>query len=401
MLSLGLADSRAISKLNGGTERHVREILRRLSSKYKLYYLPTTHSFSDISEEQLKEVKKYAKVPSFFEYLLDKKQINFSLFRELFTFSPLAKELLSEYKKEIDSLDFIYIPHNYRLQLMSSILLSSLSRGKYGMLLITDPHNSLLERESFFACVDVWNKIWFSRKAAIEFCSVQRLQNITFLLKTLKRKPRFIGVMNRGALKYTKLPAHFNVKVLSPPHAFNSLALKYRNFDKEDYLVFLGRINTAKGANEALEVGKHVKLKMIGYQEQKFIVKQAKSSGIEVIENVSEEEKFEILSKAKALISPSHQESFSVTILESLAVGTPVITYDLPSLTSIYNFKSVFFVKEFDIKSLVNTAIEVYKMKRIEELFNDEKLEEFIKLHSSWDNVSNAVDRLITEAIQE
>ncbi|WP_256202134.1 hypothetical protein [Sulfuracidifex metallicus] len=40
-------------------------------------------------------------------------------------------------------------------------------------------------------------------------------------------------------------------------------------------------------------------------------------------------------------------------------------------------------------------------MKRIEELFNDEKLEEFIKLHSSWDNVSNAVDRLITEAIQE
>ncbi len=49
------------------------------------------------------------------------------------------------------------------------------------MLLITDPHNSLLERESFFACVDVWNKIWFSRKAAIEFCSVQRLQNITFI----------------------------------------------------------------------------------------------------------------------------------------------------------------------------------------------------------------------------
>ncbi|MEJ2772074.1 glycosyltransferase [Stygiolobus sp. CP8521M] len=131
------------------------------------------------------------------------------------------------------------------------------------------------------------------------------------------------------------------------------------------------------------------------------MIKQARSFGIEVIENVSEEEKFKILSKARALVLPSHQESFSVTILEALAVGTPVITYDLPSLTSTYNFKPVFFVKEFDVKGLVNTALEVYKMKKIEEMFNDERLEEFVKMHSSWDNVSNAVDKLITEAIQE
>jgi glycosyltransferase involved in cell wall biosynthesis len=402
MLSLGLADSRAISKANSGSERHVREVIKRLSLRYKLYYLPTTHAFIDaISEDQLKEIKKFSKVPSFFEYLLDKKLGKASLFRELLTFSHLAKELVKEYEREIGILDFVYVPHNSRIQLMPSILFSKLSRGKYGMLLMTDPHNSLLEKESFFKCVNVWSKIWFSRKSAIEFCSFQRLQNIAFLLKAIETKPSFISVMNKGALNYTGLPKYFNTKVLSPPHAFNNLALKYRNFDKEDYLVFLGRINTAKGANEALEVGKNVKLKMIGYKEQEFIVKQARSFRIEVIQNVSEEEKFEILSKARALVLPSHQESFSVTILEALAVGTPVITYDLPSLTSTYNFKPVFFVKEFDVKGLVNTALEVYKMKKIEEMFNDDRLEEFIKMHSSWDNVSNAVDKLITEAIQE
>lgn len=400
MLSLGLADSRAISKHNSGSERHVRQIIKRLSLRYKLYYLPTTHVFLDsISEEQLKEIKKYAKVPSFFEYLLDKRMGKTSLLRELFTFSPLAKELVKEYEKEIGALDFVYVPHNYRLQLMSSILFSRLSQGKYGMLLMTDPHNSLLEKESFLKCVDIWSKIWFSRKSAIEFCSFQRLQNLTFLLKALKMKPLFISVMNKGALNYTRLPKYFNTRVLSPPHAFNDLALKYRNFDKEEYIVFLGRINTAKGANEALEVGKRIRMKMIGYPEQEFIVKQARSLGIEVIENVSEEEKFKILSKAKALVLPSHQESFAVTILESLAVGTPVITYDLPSLTSIYNFKPVFFVKEFDVKTLVKKAEEISKMKDIRELFSCERLEKFIQLHSSWDNVVNAIDSMIKDFI--
>ncbi|XDF44298.1 glycosyltransferase [Saccharolobus solfataricus] len=347
----------------------------------------------------MKEIKKYAKVPSFFEYLLDKRMGKTSLLRELFTFSPLAKELVKEYEKEIGALDFVYVPHNYRLQLMSSILFSRLSQGKYGMLLMTDPHNSLLEKESFLKCVDIWSKIWFSRKSAIEFCSFQRLQNLTFLLKALKMKPLFISVMNKGALNYTRLPKYFNTRVLSPPHAFNDLALKYRNFDKEEYIVFLGRINTAKGANEALEVGKRIRMKMIGYPEQEFIVKQARSLGIEVIENVSEEEKFKILSKAKALVLPSHQESFAVTILESLAVGTPVITYDLPSLTSIYNFKPVFFVKEFDVKTLVKKAEEISKMKDIRELFSCERLEKFIQLHSSWDNVVNAIDSLIKDFI--
>ncbi|BCU68770.1 glycosyltransferase [Stygiolobus caldivivus] len=398
MMSLGLVDSRAISNLNGGTERHVREIIKRLSLRYKLYYLPTPHSFLGISEDQLKEVKKYAKVPAFFESLLDKKP-TFSLVRELLTFSPLAKELLEGYKKEIDELDFAYTSHNYRIQLMSSILISRLGRN-YGMLLMTDPHNSLLEKESFLRCVNVWNKIWFNKKSAIEFCSIQRLQNIVFLTKALRRKPSFIAVMNYGALSYTNLPRYFNTRVLSPPHAFNPLALKYRDFNKEGYVVFLGRINTAKGANEALEVGKYVKLKMIGYPEQEFITKRAKSLGVEVIENVSEEEKFEILSKAKALILPSHQESFSVTGIEALAVGTPVIAYDLPSLTSIYKFKPVFFIREFDVKSLVEKAKDLVKLdnRKIEEMFSPD-LDEFIKLHSSWDNVVNAVDSLIKNFI--
>ena len=400
MYSLGLIDSRAISNKNAGSERHVREILKRLSYRYKIYYIPTTHAYLDRpSEEQIKEVKKYAKIPSFFEYLLEKR-VTTSITREFFTFSPLARKLLKEYKKEIDEVDFAYTPHNYRIQLMSSLLLSSLGR-KYGMLLMTDPHNSLMEKESIFKCINIWTKIWFNRRSAVEFCTAQRVQDAIFLLRTQRRKPSFIAVMNPGAKHYTYLPKFFNVQVLTPPHAFNPVALRYRNFDKDDYIVFLGRINTAKGANEALELSRYIKLKMIGYPEQEVIAKQARSLGVEIIEGVSEEEKFEILSRAKALVLPSHQESFSVAILEALAVGTPVITYDLPSLTSLYGFRPVFFVREFDTASMIKRAKEVIKLnnKDIKEMFSDEKLERFLDLHSSWDNVANAVDSMIKDFI--
>lgn len=393
-------DSRAVSNSSAGSETHVREVLKRLVKKYKIYYLPTTHVFLEGKRENIiknaKELEKIVKIPSSFYSFLESGKTT-SLREELFSFSRLAKELYNEYKKEVDSVEFVYIPHNYRIQLMSSILLSSLSQNGYGMLLMTDPHNSILEKKSLIECIRIWHRLWFSYKPALEFCLAQRIQDFLFLRK--RGNLKFIAVMNKGTLDYTALSKYFNVRVLTPPHAFNPIALKYRTFDKEEYAVFLGRMNTAKGAHEVIEIRKSVKLKMIGKPEQDFIVRKARENGIVVIENVSEEEKFEILSRAKVLVLPSHQESFSITILEALAVGTPVVTYDLPSLKSIYQFEAVKFVKEFDTSSLtqeVKRMMEVRKEK-LEEMFEDEKLQEFLKLHSSWDNVANAIDKMIRE----
>ncbi|BFH72200.1 glycosyltransferase [Sulfurisphaera javensis] len=396
---LGIADSNALLSKKFGTEKHVHEVIKRLSVHYKIYYFPTTISFT--YNEINTEINKYVKIPSSFFSLWDKREKKkFSLTRELFSFSPLAKELLSEYKKEVDSVDFLYIPHNYRLQLMSSILMSELSNGKFGMLLMTDPHNTLLEKESFFKCVSVWEKIWFSKKSAIEFCLAQRLQNYVFLQKTRRLKPSFIGVMNKGVLKYSNLSKYFNVKVISPPHAFNTEALKYRDVGKEDYAVFLGRINNAKGIYEAIEIGKRIKMKIMGYPEDKRAIELARKNGIEVICSPDERTKFETLSRAKVLVSPSHQESFSVTILEALAVRTPVVTYDLPSLASIYEFQAVKFVKEFDVSSLYKKVKEIIEMNNVYNLF-DENVEEFVRLHSSWDNVANAIREVIESSNEE
>jgi len=48
------------------------------------------------------------------------------------------------------------------------------------------------------------------------------------------------------------------------------------------------------------------------------------------------EKYYETLARARALVYPSHSDSFSLVILESLAVGTPVVTYDIPGPRSVY-----------------------------------------------------------------
>jgi hypothetical protein len=55
--------------------------------------------------------------------------------------------------------------------------------------------------------------------------------------------------------------------------------------------------------------------------------------------------------------------------------------------------------KEFDTSDLVKKAKEIVKMKNIEELFSCENLEKFIELHSSWDNVANAIDSMIKDSV--
>jgi hypothetical protein len=92
-----------------------------------------------------------------------------------------------EYRKEIGKVDFAYIPHAYRISLMSSVFISSrISEENYGMLLMTDPHNSLLEKQSFLKCINIWNKISSSFKSAIELCSIKKFKISYFLLKFQK-----------------------------------------------------------------------------------------------------------------------------------------------------------------------------------------------------------------------
>jgi glycosyltransferase involved in cell wall biosynthesis len=117
------------------------------------------------------------------------------------------------------------------------------------------------------------------------------------------------------------------------------------SLEAEDYLVFVGRISPEKGPVEAIQIAKKVQMKLIiiakvdavdkTYFEQ-TVKPLITSPLIEYVGEKTEQERNEIIRKAKAFIFPLNwPEPFGLVIIESLACGTPVITKNLGSIPEL------------------------------------------------------------------
>ena len=221
------------------------------------------------------------------------------------------------------------------------------------------------------------------------------------------RPPKLVGAVSRGVLEWSGLTG----EVLFPGNAFEKELLSFRCKGKEDYVMFWARLNQDKGILELLDViarlKKKSKLVVTGkffdtYYEKKFWTK-AKKLGVDVeyLGFVDRKTLLEKASRARLLVYPSHVDGFSLTILESLALGTPVVAYSIPTIRSVYDgLPGVKLVKEFDVKSMAKASDEFLEMgeKDLCDVMSDEKLLKFLELHSSWENVAREHLRLIKKA---
>lgn len=100
--------------------------------------------------------------------------------------------------------------------------------------------------------------------------------------------------------------------------------------EKEDYLLYVGRVYDGKGVNIAIQVTEKlgIKLKIAGqlgdgYEDKNF------PPHVEFIGYVNSEERKEVMKKAKASFLPSQYiEPFGGVQIENLLCGTPTITTD-------------------------------------------------------------------------
>lgn len=96
-----------------------------------------------------------------------------------------------------------------------------------------------------------------------------------------------------------------------------------------EYIVYVGRIDVSKGCDRLFEYfseykkrnGGNMKLALIG----KTVMKLPKHPDIIPLGFVTDEEKFSVMKNAKALVLFSQFESLSMVVLESMALGRPVI----------------------------------------------------------------------------
>ncbi|MGB7395120.1 MAG: glycosyltransferase family 4 protein [Pricia sp.] len=123
--------------------------------------------------------------------------------------------------------------------------------------------------------------------------------------------------------------------------------------DKEDYLLFYGRMHPDKGAHAALEIAKQSRMRLImaGPVQDEVYFKEKISPHIDgedvvYLGNVDPTQGNELLGKARALLHPIYfDEPFGLSVAESMMCGTPVIAFNRGSMPElIENGKTGFLV---------------------------------------------------------
>jgi len=125
----------------------------------------------------------------------------------------------------------------------------------------------------------------------------------------------------------------------------------------DDYLLFFGRIHQDKGTREALNIARACSKKLIlagiiqdqAYYDQ-YVAPHIDNDKVIYAGSVGPVERNRLLGRACALLHPiQFDEPFGLSVIESMACGTPVIAFDRGSMPElIENGKNGFLVGNVD-----------------------------------------------------
>ncbi len=166
------------------------------------------------------------------------------------------------------------------------------------------------------------------------------------------------------------------------------------NEDVGDYLLYFSRIHPDKGTWEAIKVAKKAKMKLIiagivqdkAYYEE--YVKPYLNNNITYIGSISPRERDSVLSNAFALLHPvNFNEPFGLSVIESMACGTPVLAFGRGSMPEIIQDGRNGFIVS-DIEEMVMKLKDVESLSRklcrktVEKKFSQERMvKEYIEVY--------------------
>ncbi|MBB5253519.1 glycosyltransferase family 4 protein [Sulfurisphaera ohwakuensis] len=382
----------------GGGAVHSFEVITRLKKYYKIIYYPSTLVF----RWKIEDIERKAK---------ELEIMGIKIADEFYTFLEnrrKPKELLRYY--DVNNIDLLYEPDHRSPE----IFYLGKRTKKFGLTLheplFYDDSLTYLKRLIKFYGINPYTGKGFHTRFLYNELYAKPLYKR--LIK--KTNPTFIAAVSEGTLEISGLKG----EVIKPGNAFDKELLDHRNKGKEDYIVFWSRLNQDKGIAELLDVvhminkmsGKNFKLVVMGkffdkFNERRFWRKVKKYSlNVDYLGFVERRKLYEIVSRAKLFIYPSHVDGFSLVVLESLALGTPVVAYDIPAIRTVYKgLNAVRIVREFDKESMAKESLSILSMSEgeIEGIMNEENLLNFLNLHSSWDNVAESVRRIIDKYTKE
>ncbi|WP_127509286.1 glycosyltransferase family 4 protein [Paenibacillus humicus] len=171
---------------------------------------------------------------------------------------------------------------------------------------------------------------------------------------------------------------------------------KYKLSD--DYFIYVGRQVSGKNVPQLIEyfnefIHNHpqsTKLLFVGNGEENLIEIMKNSPNIVRLGEISDQEKYDAIAGAKALIQPSLMESFSIVIMESWLCNTPVIVHSSGVVTKGHCVRSQGGWHYKDSKSFGETLTEV--LNRPEEtLKRAQNGMKYVKENYTWTQTANRI----------
>jgi glycosyltransferase involved in cell wall biosynthesis len=260
---------------------------------------------------------------------------------------------------------------------------SNLGLKRAALLQLPPFYSSKSRIQNIYKCYYMWSKVIYTHSKISSKLSYLITASMTktlsrYLRKNLKKFDLLLAVSPTIPLEMGKewFP---RIRCLNPGVTLDIQDLQLiKTFsrstnEKENLVIFGGRPVADKGLLEALlawrlikkSSQKKLKLVITGNISKEvmmrlkcFTHKLAIDNSVTFTGFLPRAKRLQLVARAKVMLYPSHVDAFSLTVAESISLGTPVIAYDIPAIKFYYsNNDGVKIVKEFDLDAFVQEAL--------------------------------------------
>lgn len=233
------------------------------------------------------------------------------------------------------------------------------------------------------------------------------IKQIDFVNTINPLNPEFILIKKKKELKKN---------IIFPGNAIGELE-KPISSNKEDYFIYAARAYPTKGFlllpyiwKQVIKIEKDAKLFVSTSKDlhnpyirrfDKLVNDFNLKKNIKYVGLLDKADYAKYVSKAKGFVMPSLAESYALVVIESLYLRTVFLGLRIPTLEYLYGDLNAVFLSN-NISELANNVIKIYKMENeeYEQLFSD-KVEKFLQLHRSWDNVAKVEEETLLNLLKE
>jgi glycosyltransferase involved in cell wall biosynthesis len=370
-------------EVNGGSEQHTRQLAEKLISHYDIEILTTCALEYTTWENFFPEGLQIINRVPVRRFPVDKPR-NMRRFNEISARvltgggsseddvwideqGPLCTKLINflrEHREEYDC--FIFVTYLYYLTVCGIDLV------KDKAILVPTAHNEPSIR------LAIYKKV-FAAPRAIAFNTEEERKFVHSLFRNQHIPGDILGVG-------VDLPGNIN------PGEFK------KKYKVDNYLVYVGRIDEGKGCPELFNYfirykknnPSDIKLLLIG----KSVMQIPQNPDILPIGFVSEEDKYNGIAASKILILPSVYESLSMVVLESLALGIPVIVNGNCDVLRGHCLKSnagLYYRTYYEFEAAINYLL-LHPKEYTSMRLNGQR---YIKENYDWDVIIGKLEKMI------